>query len=60
MSAEEKLGILEKGRQSETTASEVYRRRQISHAQFYRWERIAKQGALKALSNGAERVIDEG
>ena len=39
MSAEEKLGILGEGRQSEATISEVCRRHQISHAQFYRWKR---------------------
>ena len=52
MSAEEKLGILTEGRQSGATASEVCRRHQISHAQFYRWERLARQGALEALRNG--------
>ena len=56
MSAEEKLGILEEGRQSGATVSEVCRRHQVSHAQFYRWERIARQGALEALRNGARKV----
>ena len=53
MSAEERLGILGEGRQSGATISEVCRQHQISHAQFYRWERIARQGALEALRNGA-------
>jgi len=56
VSAEERLGILAEGRQSGATVSEVCRRHQISHAQFYRWERIARQGALEALRNGARKV----
>ena len=36
MGAEEKLGILEEGRQSGSTISEACRRHQVSHAQFYR------------------------
>ena len=56
MSAEERLGILEEGRQSGATVSEVCRRHQVSHAQFYRWERIARQGALEALRNGARKL----
>ena len=56
MSAEERLGILEEGRQSGATVSEVCRRHQVSHAQFYRWERIARQGSLKALRDGARKV----
>ena len=56
MSAEERIGILGEGRQSGATISEVCRRHQISHAQFYRWERIARQGALEALRNGARRT----
>ena len=56
MSVEERLGILVEGRQSGATISEVCRRHQISHAQFYRWERIARQGALEALRNGTRRT----
>ena len=56
MSAEGRLGILGEGRQSGATISEVCRRHQISHTQFYRWERIARQGALEALRNGARRT----
>jgi len=56
MSVEERLGILGEGRQSGATISEVCRRHQISHAQFYRWDRIARQGALEALRNGARRT----
>lgn len=55
MSAEEKLRVVEEGRQSGASISEVCRRYQISHAQFYRWERIARQGALESLRNGARR-----
>jgi transposase-like protein len=56
ISAEERLGILEEGRQSGTTISEVCRRHQISHAQFYRWERLARQGALEALRSGSRKA----
>jgi transposase-like protein len=35
--------------------SEVCRRHQIHHTQFYRWERLARQGALEALRNSARR-----
>ena len=56
MSADEKLKVVEEGRQSGATISEVCRRHQVSHAQFYRWERLARQGALEALRNGARRA----
>ena len=46
LSAEEKLRVVEEGRQSGATISEVCRRHQVDHAQFYRWERLARQGAL--------------
>lgn len=55
MTAEEKLGVVEEGRQSEATISEVCRRHQIHHIQFYRWERFARQGALEGLRNGARK-----
>ncbi|MCL0029520.1 helix-turn-helix domain-containing protein [Dehalococcoidia bacterium] len=38
------------------TISEVCRRYQIHHTQFYRWERLARQEALEALRNGTRRV----
>jgi len=56
ISAEDKLGILGEGRQSGTMVSELCRRHQVSHAQFYRWERIAREGALEALRNGARKA----
>ncbi|MFQ5904136.1 MAG: transposase [Candidatus Binatia bacterium] len=56
MAAEEKLRIVEEGRQSGATISEVCRRHQIAHTQFYRWERVAREGALEALRNGARRA----
>jgi len=55
MTAEEKLGVVEEGRQSGAAISEVCRRHQIHHTQFYRWERLARQGALEALRNGVKR-----
>lgn len=56
MIAEEKLRILEEGRQLGATISEVCRRHQIAHTQFYRWERIARQAAFEALRNGARKA----
>ena len=58
MSAEEKLKIVEEGRQSGATISEVCRRHQISYVQFYRWERLARQGAIETLCNGARKRKD--
>jgi len=55
MTAEEKLRVVEEGRQSGASISEVCRRHQIHHAQFYRWERLARQGALEALGNGSRQ-----
>ena len=55
MTAEEKLRMVEEGRQSGAAISEVCRRHQIHHSQFYRWERLARQGALEALRNGARK-----
>jgi len=56
VTAEEKLKTVEEGRQSGATISEVCRRHQISHVQFYRWERLARQGALEALRNGSRKA----
>jgi transposase-like protein len=55
LTAEDKLRVVEEGRQSGTTISEVCRRHQIYHTQFYRWESLARQGALEALRNGVSR-----
>lgn len=55
LSAEEKLKVVMEGRQSGATISEVCRRHQVDHAQFYRWERLARQGAVEALRNGARK-----
>lgn len=56
MSAEEKLRLVEEGRQSEATISEVCRRYQIAHIQFFRWERLARQGALEALHTDSNSI----
>lgn len=56
LSAGEKLRVVEEGRQSGASISEVCRRHQIAHTQFYRWERLARQGALEALRNGARKA----
>jgi len=56
LSAEEKLRVVVEGRQSGATISEVCRRHQVDHAQFYRWERLARQGALEVLRNGTRKA----
>jgi len=50
--AEEKLRIIEEARGTDSTISEVCRRRGIGAGQFYAWEKHARQGALAALRNG--------
>jgi transposase-like protein len=50
--AEAKLQIIEEGRQTLQTISEVCRRHGIAPGQFYAWEKKARQGALKALREG--------
>jgi transposase-like protein len=52
-SAEDKLRILEEARHSGQAVSEVCRRHQIAPAQFYLWEKQARQGALAALRHPA-------
>ena len=50
ISPEEKLKIIEEGRQPGVTISEVCRRHQIAATQFDEWERRARQGALVQLA----------
>jgi len=56
LSPEEKLRVVVEGRQSGATISEVCRRHQVDHAQFYRWERLARQGSSEALRYGARKA----
>jgi transposase len=49
--AEQKLQIVQEGRQSGQMVSEVCRRHQIAPRLFYLWEKQAQQGALEALQN---------
>lgn len=51
-SAEEKLKIVEEGRQVGLSVSEVCRRHQIAAAQYYLWEKQARKGAVTALKDG--------
>src|SRR3972149_1843078 len=44
-----KLRILEEARQPNTTIAEVCRGHQISAAQFYAWQKAAREAALQAL-----------
>jgi transposase-like protein len=55
LTAEEKLKVVTEGRQSGATISEVCRRHQVDHTQFYRWERLSRQGSLEALRNGTRK-----
>jgi transposase len=61
--AQEKLAILQEGRQAGATVSEVCRQHQIAATQYYEWEKRAKQGALEALAvrahNGRPRPTRE-
>ena len=54
--AEQKLQVIEEGRQGGTSVSEVCRRREITAGQFYEWERQAKRGALAGLKQGNHRM----
>ena len=47
--AEQKLQIIKETRQSDATVSEVCRRHGIGSGQFYKWERLAREGALDGL-----------
>jgi transposase-like protein len=47
--AEQKFQILEEARQSDATVSEVCRRHGIGSGQFYKWEQLARVGALDGL-----------
>jgi transposase len=47
--AEQKLQILEEARQSDANVSEVCRRHGIGSGQFYKWEQLARAGALDRL-----------
>jgi transposase len=47
--AEQKLQIIEEARQSDATVSEVCRRHGIGSGQFYKWEQLARMGALDGL-----------
>jgi len=47
--AEQKLQIIEEARQSDTTVSEVRRRHGIGNGQFYKWQRLTREGASDGL-----------
>lgn len=50
--AEEKLRILEEGRQTSQSVSAVCRHYQVAPGQYYAWEKQARLAALAALCNG--------
>ena len=56
---EQKLQVIEEGRQSGISVSEVCRRREITAGQFYEWERQAKRGALAGLKQGNHKAKDD-
>ena len=53
--AEEKLRILQEGRQTDGSVAEVCRRHGITPGQFYAWEQRARDGALEALQRANGR-----
>lgn len=57
---EQKLTILQEGRQAGVTISEVCRRHQIAATQYYEWERRARQGALTGLAAKARAGRGQG
>jgi len=59
-SPKEQLRILEEARQTEAKISEVCRRYGISCGQFYRWEELARDGALERLTQGRKKKKDKG
>lgn len=50
--AEQKLAVLQEGRQTGMTVSEVCRRHELQPSQYYAWEKQAREGALHALRHG--------
>lgn len=50
--AEEKMRILEEGRQIGQSVSAVCRHYQVAPGQYYAWEKQARQAALAGLRNG--------
>ena len=50
----EKVQILEEARQTGSTVSEVCRRHGISTAQFYQWEKEARDAVLERFQNGKQ------
>ena len=59
--AEQKLQVLEEARQTDATVSEVCRRQGIGTGQFYKWEKLAREGALNGLraqKRGRKESID--
>ena len=60
-SAEQKLQIIEEARQTDATISEVCRRHGIGTGQFYKWEKLAREGALdglRAQNRGRKESLD--
>jgi transposase len=47
--AEQKLQVIEEARQTDAAVSEVCRRHGIGTGQFYKWEKLAREGALDGL-----------
>jgi transposase len=47
--AQQRFQIIEEARQTDATVSEVCRRHGIGTGQFYKWEQLARAGALDGL-----------
>jgi transposase-like protein len=53
--AKEKLAILEEGRQTGASISEVCRRHGISSGQYYQWEKVAREAILERFGESGKK-----
>jgi transposase-like protein len=51
----EKLAILEEGRQTGASISEVCRRHGISSGQYYQWEKLAREAILERFGESGKK-----
>jgi len=54
--AKEKLAILEEGRQTGASISEVCRRHGVSTGQYYQWEKVAREAILERFGESGKPV----
>jgi transposase len=53
--AKEKLAILEEGRQTGASVSEVCRRHGITSGQYYQWEKLAREAILERFGESGRK-----